>query len=750
MYYIDGSLRVADTMLYLDSQEAEPLYFMQDPANMSAFLHAHGVSYVFVRSMDWTGFTSAALPLLRWLGSPYFPWAAVFGKSVIFDVGFQPYPDVPPGNPIGLYGIVGLDAPQEFLGKRVLRIVQDSNTPRVSVFSPLNPEALVVRYWDSGDGRLDVNVKRAVDSTWYAIDRSQKGNTSTWRTAVFPVPRITGQSILELGLHASGSDFIVDDIEVKPITEPWFAWYGAAGNETFPSETRPSAVFVYLPFLTIGQRLTVSATAGGRNLSVEVLAPVLVAHASSGLADLGDRGASSRLHDRGERNVHARDRPLVSVASGHHARRANRDQMSGARMADEPKATLPGVQILSQAFRSKDLGEPLTRVGFLFVAYILTHVAVSDAYSFPIFTNLPLLIMNLGAYAFAFTLIVLALVSKSDLRPKAYLVLIAAAYAVLLNFVPVVVFQPFYRIDSISYTHYSAVLLIQGRNPYAESMLPSLSAFHVPADAWSPLEGGGLFGTSPYPPLAFLVYVPILALGATDVRIVYLAFHLAGLGILYLRAPPAFRGIAPIGLVMTLELVQYTPWGVPDILWVVPGLLMATDLGRPARAGLWYGIACAFKQTPWLLAPFLFLWYWHRHRGDVRTTLVAFGGVAAGAFLLVNAPFVAWNPSAWAAAMFAPLTSLQAPTGLGLSTLAAYGYVFVRRDLFVVAEVGLLAVLAVGYHVHFERLEFTLWIFPALVLFVSYRMLQSYVVYWAPFLVVGLWMWWRTHANSNP
>src|SRR5947208_9891543 len=97
-------------------------------------------------------------------------------------------------------------------------------------------------------------------------------------------------------------------------------------------------------------------------------------------------------------------------------------------MADEPKATLPGVQILSQAFRSKDLGEPLTRVGFLFVAYILTHVAVSDAYSFPIFTNLPLLIMNLGAYAFAFTLIVLALVSKSDHRQKPYLVLTAASH----------------------------------------------------------------------------------------------------------------------------------------------------------------------------------------------------------------------------------------------------------------------------------------------------------------------------------
>jgi len=418
-------------------------------------------------------------------------------------------------------------------------------------------------------------------------------------------------------------------------------------------------------------------------------------------------------------------------------------------VGDAPKAALPGLQILSEAFRSKDLGEPLTRVGFLFVAYLLTHVAVADTYAFPIFTNLPLLVMNLGAYVFAFALIVLALLSKANLRPKAYLVLIAAAYAVVLNFLPTLAFQPFYQIDSLAYTQYSAALLLQGRNPYAESMLPSLAAFRVPPTTWSPLEGGGLFDRSPYPPLAFLVYIPVLALGGTDVRIVYLAFHLAGLGILYLRAPLAFRGLAPIGLVMTLELVQYTPWGVPDILWVAPGLLMATDLGRPARAGLWYGIACAFKQTPWILAPFLLLWYWHRRPTDSPKALLAFGGISAAVFLLINAPFLAWDPSAWSAAMFAPLTALQAPTGLGVSTLAAYGYVFVRRDVFVVAEVGLLGILILAYHVHFERLEFAFWIFPALILFASYRMLQSYVVYWAPFLLIGLWMWWRSHATSE-
>ena len=100
--------------------------------------------------------------------------------------------------------------------------------------------------------------------------------------------------------------------------------------------------------------------------------------------------------------------------------------------------------------------------------------------------------------------------------------------------------------------------------------------------------------------------------------------------------------------------------------------------------------------------------------------------------------------------MFAPFTSLQAPTGLGASTLTAYGYLVLPRDFFLVAEVGLLAVLVLAYHSRFERLEFAFWIFPALVLFVSYRMLQSYVVYWAPFLLIGLWTWWsRSHATSD-
>lgn len=282
VYYIDNAMKVPDTMLYLDTQEAEPLYSMQDPADMAAYLQAHRVSYVFIRSSDWKGFTSAALPLFRWLGSPYFPWAAVFGKSVVFDVGIQPYPNVPPGNPIGLYGIAGLIDPEGFLGKRVLRIPEDNITPRVSVFSRPEPQVLVIRYWDSGQGTLDVNGRRFADNTWYLLDRSLKGNTSTWHTAAFVVPNIPGQAVLEFGLHASGSDFIVDDIEVKTVQEPWFLAFGNQGNATFPSNTTPPAVFVYLPFLLSGQRLTVTATAGGRNLSVEVFRHLILPELRTG------------------------------------------------------------------------------------------------------------------------------------------------------------------------------------------------------------------------------------------------------------------------------------------------------------------------------------------------------------------------------------------------------------------------------------------------------------------------------------
>jgi hypothetical protein len=65
--------------------------------------------------------------------------------------------------------------------------------------------------------------------------------------------------------------------------------------------------------------------------------------------------------------------------------------------------------------------------------------------------------------------------------------------------------------------------------------------------------------------------------------------------------------------------------------------------------------------------------------------------------------------------------------------------------------VGLFAILILAYHLYFERLEFAFWLFPALVLFASYRMLQSYAVYLAPFVLIGLWSWWsgsREHSKA--
>src|SRR2546426_2058731 len=270
VYYLSASLRDPHMLLYLDGQEAEPLYTIQDPAAMADYLTAHGVSYVFVRGFDWKSYTTTALPLFRWLGSPYFPWEIGFGGTFIFRVGIQAYPDVPRGNPVGLYGMPGLNSSVQFQGKPVLQIVKDSTTPRVSVLSTTAPQLLVVRYWDSGVGELTLNLRRIASNSWYTIDRSAKANTSTWRTAAFVVPTVPGQGFIEFGLHAFSSDFIVDDIEVKPILESWIANAGSQPIPGFTNATTPPAIFLYLPFLVAGQHLTILAGAVGSSISVEV------------------------------------------------------------------------------------------------------------------------------------------------------------------------------------------------------------------------------------------------------------------------------------------------------------------------------------------------------------------------------------------------------------------------------------------------------------------------------------------------
>jgi hypothetical protein len=267
VYYLKYALTDPGSILYLDGEEADPLYRMSDPADIAAFLSDRRVAYVFVRPIDWDSTASTLMPLFRALGSPAFPPAAVFGRTVVFHVGAQRYSVVPAGMPISLRGIEG---PTEFKGRQAVVIPNGSVAPRLFLFSADALQLLMVRFWDEGAGSLHLNFLHAVDKKWYFLDSAEKLGKPAWRTVSFVVPGARTGSFLEFGLHARGSDFVVDRIEILTVASPARVRYGLEAGVLLSNETRPPALFVYLPFLNKGDRILAAASIPGSRISIDV------------------------------------------------------------------------------------------------------------------------------------------------------------------------------------------------------------------------------------------------------------------------------------------------------------------------------------------------------------------------------------------------------------------------------------------------------------------------------------------------
>ena len=186
-----------------------------------------------------------------------------------------------------------------------------------------------------------------------------------------------------------------------------------------------------------------------------------------------------------------------------------------------------------QGLYKNDLAELLTRIGLFFSAIVLINSSFTNWNRFPIGTNQTAFLLIVVAYMFGFTLIILSLLTQVRAVKFAILIPIAAGFTVALNYWVFVLWVPAYGTDALAFLHYSALLVLQGRNPFQESMLPSLQLFPIPLSNSSPLDTGQLFDGTPYPALAFLLYVPGLLVGLRDIRLVTLAFHLAAILILY-------------------------------------------------------------------------------------------------------------------------------------------------------------------------------------------------------------------------
>ncbi len=312
---------------------------------------------------------------------------------------------------------------------------------------------------------------------------------------------------------------------------------------------------------------------------------------------------------------------------------------------------------------------------------------------------------------------------------------------------------PGYGTDEIAFDQYAAQLVSHGLNPYAHSMAPAFTQFHVSPDGYTFRLDGQPVTSLSYPALSFLLYVPFVALGWTTQLAVVLNVVAWAIGIIvaYALLP---RSVRPLALVVgSLGLyVSYAVGGVTDAIFV-PLLIGAvygwdrfvTERGPWAwRGPVLLGLAMAVKQTPWLLLPFLvggIAIEATRWAGSTRfgvRTAGRYVAIAVAAFLLPNLPFLFMDPSAWLSGVLTPISSHAVPAGQGLIELSLFlGLGGGSLTAYSIAVVVVFLFLWLSYLATYPLLKSWAVVLPAVVLFFSARAFGSYLIMLLPAAIVG-------------
>jgi hypothetical protein len=258
---------------------------------------------------------------------------------------------------------------------------------------------------------------------------------------------------------------------------------------------------------------------------------------------------------------------------------------------------------------------------------------------------------------------------------------------------------PVYTSDAMYYDHYAALLVLRGQNPYVGNHLaPAMAYFHLHS-GYTPIARGtfqnplhqpteaeldaaiGAYLAHPsssppevspatfhsYPAGAFLVDVPSVWVGIPSAGFAQLLLYLAFGAVLLALAPAEWRIALTLLVLCNTEAVRRIADGDFDIWWVA--FLSAAWLLRERRvtSGLLLGAACAIKQTVWFAAPFYLVWVWHEHG---KAEVMRRAGIAAGAFLAINLPWILASPRAWLASLVLPMSLPLLPEGTGLVGLS--------------------------------------------------------------------------------
>jgi len=395
--------------------------------------------------------------------------------------------------------------------------------------------------------------------------------------------------------------------------------------------------------------------------------------------------------------------------------------------------------------QQQDILEEFTvRISMLFAAGFIFAEGLQNWIRGRVETHPEVVLLIILSYALAFALFLLAtLNSKSvmKLRDIAFVSLILTT-AISWYVVTQIEHPGSYQTDALAFVHYSAILLSKGINPYPQDLQSALSMFSVSPEFITLTPTGNLVSTLNYPALQVIAFLPAVWAGLGDARIVIYLFEIATLVIIYVWSPKEVRPLALIPLFAGSDLaINFSAGSIADFIWILPLVIMVVYMDRPLVAGIMFGLASAVKQTPWLLAPYLLIWFF-RSESDLilqsRLKRVGmFTGAAVAAFLIPNLWFMVNDFGAWYSGVITPAIGNLVVLSQGLSLITLASGVPLPPAFYLLATVIVAATLVVEYYIYFERLAFALWAFPAIILWFSYRGLQNYFIFWTPLLVMS-------------
>jgi hypothetical protein len=298
--------------------------------------------------------------------------------------------------------------------------------------------------------------------------------------------------------------------------------------------------------------------------------------------------------------------------------------------------------------------------------------------------------------------------------------------------------HPTSRVDIALYIDMASELVQRGENPYAWNFNSVPEIYRAAQAAGTPQIDGSIAERYCYPALGILMVLPLEAVDLPGVWLVPVLAHMATACLLFLAAPRSVQPVILFPMVTWFGFSALTAAGADDMVWsgLLVGMIVAWR--RPTLRAVLYGLAVSYKQSPWLLLPFLVIRLWCGDGQNVprrvrMARVVRFVLISGLTFLLVNLPFILWDPAAWIKGVFTPMaSSLVYLSQGGLSGLTAFGYLNLPKSYYLLATLVVLALSLFIYWRHYSTLRDTFVVLPAILLWFSHRALVSYWAYWAP------------------